>query len=80
MRLIDADELMELYDGLEDKGLVIPIDVVIQNIKDMPTAYDIDKVVEQLEEEAWEIERLGLDYEVINLIDAIEIVKSGGAE
>lgn len=45
----EADELMELYDGLEDKGLVIPVDVVIQNIKDMPTAYDVKSVVERLE-------------------------------
>lgn len=35
MRLIDADALLELYDGCE--GLHVPVEVVIQNIKDMPT-------------------------------------------
>ena len=42
-RYIDADELLELYDidldGLEtDKPWTIPIEVVKQNIKDMPSA------------------------------------------
>ena len=36
MRLIDANRLMKLYEGLEDKGLRIPIETAIQNIKDMP--------------------------------------------
>lgn len=35
MRLIDADELMELYDGCD--GLSVPIAVVRQNIEDAPT-------------------------------------------
>lgn len=36
MRLIDANRLLELYEGLEDKGLRIPVETAIQNIKDMP--------------------------------------------
>ena len=48
-RYIDADELLELYDidldGLEtDKQWTIPLEVVKQNIKDMPTV-DVTKVV-----------------------------------
>lgn len=35
MKLKDADALLELYDGCE--GLHVPVEVVIQNIKDMPT-------------------------------------------
>ena len=35
MRLINADELMELYDGCD--GLSVPIAVVQQNIKDSTT-------------------------------------------
>lgn len=35
MRLINADELMELYDGCD--GLSVPIAVVQQNIKDATT-------------------------------------------
>lgn len=47
-RYIDADELLELYDidldGLEtDKQWTIPLEVVKQNIKDMPTA-DVEPV------------------------------------
>ena len=34
IRLIDAGSLLELYNGCE--GLHVPIEVVIQNIKDMP--------------------------------------------
>lgn len=34
MRLIDADELMELYDGCD--GLSVPIAAVRQNIEDAP--------------------------------------------
>ena len=37
MRLIDANRLIELYEGLEDRGLRIPVETAIQNINDMPT-------------------------------------------
>ena len=48
-RYIDADELLELYDidldGLEtDKPWAIPLEVVKQNIKDMPSV-DVIEVV-----------------------------------
>lgn len=46
MRLIDANRLMELYDGLEDKGLRIPIETAIQNIKDMPIVNPEEMVVQ----------------------------------
>lgn len=44
MRLIDADELRQLYENAE--GLKVPTEVILANIDDMPTAYDVDKVVE----------------------------------
>lgn len=71
-RLIEAGSLLELYDGLEDKGLMIPIDVLIQNIKDEPTAYDIDKVIKRFEEtfDSW-----GLDEGKKELMR--DIVKGG---
>lgn len=34
--LINKKVLLELYEGLENKGFMVPVDVVIQNIKDMP--------------------------------------------
>lgn len=47
MRLIDADEFMEnlIYcDGLGRRGL----EAVLKTLKEQPTAYDVDKVVEQI--------------------------------
>lgn len=70
MRLIDADELKELYEDYE--GLKVPCEVVLQNIDDMPTAYDIDKVVVQLKENySCDVGNL----KMISLDKAIEIVK-----
>ena len=50
-------------------------------LNNQPTAYDIDKVVEQLEaySNADEAERLGT-MPVVELTDAITIVKGGGVE
>ena len=53
MRLIDADRLLQLYDfsTLTDKSdLVVPLEIVIQNIKDAPT-------VEIKAERKWRIDR-----------------------
>lgn len=51
MRLIDADSLKELYEGFGEyeDNLVVPIKVILQNIDDMPTAYDIEDIIKQLE-------------------------------
>lgn len=68
--MIDADELKELYEDYE--GLKVPCEVVLQNIDDMPTAYDIDTVVEQLEKT---FDRWGLDEGKKEIIR--EIVKGG---
>jgi len=86
--LISRKSLLSLYDGLEEKGLVIPIDVLIQNIKDEPTSYDVDGVVERLTQES--IKTLGItetqfamdkgeysSYCSLSLYDAIRIVKGG---
>lgn len=75
MRLIDADKY---------KGKIIAshcysgVNKLI-NVDDVPTAYDVDKVVEQLEtySNADEAEQLGT-VPVVGLVDAIKIVKAGG--
>ena len=73
--MIDADELKELYEDYE--GLKVPCEAVLQNIDDMPTAYDIDKVVEQLEENySCDVGNL----KMISLDKAIEIVRAGMRE
>lgn len=52
-----------------------------KEVKSVPTAYDTDKVVRQLEaySNADEAERLGT-MPVVELTDAITIVKGGGAD
>ena len=54
-------------------------DAVKYVINNMPTAYDVDKVVRKLEaySNADEAERLGT-MPVVELADAIKIVKGGG--
>lgn len=80
MRLIDADSLKELYEGFGEyeDNLVVPIKVVLQNIDDMLTAYDLDGVLERLEEErslAHDKCDGGASYRAYSR--AIEIVKGG---
>ena len=75
MRLIDADTLIKDLSYLYTKNH-IPVDMrakgVLTTIMEQPTAYDVDKVVEQLEELANESGNAYLDC-----ADVIEIVKSG---
>ena len=48
---------------------------VIYSLRDFPTAYNVDKVVKQLEKASWEETDIST---VIYIDDAIEIVKQGG--
>ena len=77
MRLIDADELRLAIRNNAPKS--VPI-WVYQTIDNAPTAYDPDQVVEQISRSAFErYGNPGLGGEtVVNLDDAIEIVKGGG--
>ena len=85
MRLIDADRLkINLY---HNKKVVLNDDLV-KCIDDMETAYDIDKVVEELEKLQTynmslvtlmsDLQKSGVCRHYICLEDAIEIVKAGG--
>ena len=92
--LISRSEVLELLYKIFDKykmstdkntsiGKSFGTDV-FKEIKEMPTSYDIDKVVEELYEERTEI-LLNNDYEceiinycLDNFDKAIEIVKAGG--
>lgn len=97
MRLIDADalllELELLYDETDAKyhetdfdsfygGGCSMVQEVIKGVEKQPTAYDADKVVEQLNEKATLSRPVGWSksYEIVTLKDAIEIVKQGGKE
>lgn len=72
-RLIDADafERSVMFSDAED------MQDVIYALRDYPTAYNPDKIVEQLEEYREEMEQFGCGG---MLTDMIEIVKGGGVK
>ena len=98
MRLIDADKLLEETrrdrDYARKNGFLdmyYERQVLIDRIEAQPTAYDADKVIEQLEEEKMSYfltiantgdEKLDCAYEQVGdaLYKAIEIVKGGGVD
>lgn len=82
-RLIDADELIK-YIKIWEIGTSISSDQkeFIDCVNKQPTVFDVDKVVEQLENRSALARPVGWSkaYEIIMLKDAIEIVKGGGVE
>lgn len=70
MRLIDADALIEDLDGSMFYSDAIPF------VEDAPTAYDVDKVVEELEQPNNYTIVAGKHFTTVER--AIEIVKKGG--
>ena len=78
-RLIDADKLIEdlkeSYDECEIQT-VLEYFGIYEFIKEQPTAYDVEKVREQLEE----LRVNAFDDEFIIINDAIEIVERGGID
>lgn len=86
MRLIDADALIKRLEKSHEYHAKTSREEVllfrdIRIINEQPTAYDPDKVVEQLEELRKECEDPLQEYDPNYFIDkAIEIVKGGGVE
>lgn len=82
MRLIDADALKkDLKSVTLSNGTLVNTNAVLYLLEEYPTAYDPDKVVEQLEELRKECEDPLQDYDPNYFIDkAIEIVKGGGVK
>lgn len=82
MRMIDADELKtQLYESIMVNADMDCLDFLrVESLIDaQPTAYNVDKVVEQLEE--LEGRYNSLDFGIKGIIcKAIEIVKSGGTD
>ena len=82
-RLIDADELIK-YIKIWEIGTSISSDQkeFINCVNDQPTTFDVDKVVEQLEEERENVGFVKATTEASAYIrginDAIKIVKGGG--
>ena len=88
MRLIDADALLEQYNlkdatkyGNKDAEQqansysTMMLYEIADMIEDAPTAYDTDKVVEQMEKESYQ--EWCDSPKIVELKDAIEIVKGG---
>ena len=89
MRLIDADRFLEFMeekcDTTKQLDLII-LAIVSEALKEQPTAYDVDKVIEELEKEVERWEDSGKEYkdncEIAvgrGLRKSIKIVKQGGA-
>lgn len=79
MRLIDADSFKRFLQALCKAGA--PYYDVIQLLDKEPTAYDISKVVAELEDMMPFCPTNSLDERTEQvLLDAIEIVKRGGVE
>ena len=74
-RLIDADALKEIWTIASPEPYSTDATEVLYSIGAQPTAYDVDKVVEQLDRESGEL--FG-KIKVITLDLAIEIVRKGG--
>ena len=89
-RLIDADKLLSYIDRVKNSGLgkQKTIEYITKYISNMPTAFNVEKVVEQLEKSHFHTDATFDDdgycnddsEEVVNLNEAIEIVKRGGID
>lgn len=87
MRLIDADELKKNLKSVTlSNGTLLNTNTVLLLLDKYPTAYDVDKVVEQLEElteEECTLHECGIRSERCKPCiakKAIEIVKAGGID
>lgn len=83
MRLIDADALKKDLESVTlSNGTLLNTNAVLLLLDKYPTAYNVDKVVERLEEEKnpnyREDGSLMGEREAIEIDKAIEIVKAGG--
>ena len=87
--LISRDELIKRF-CINKDGHRIPerdcdnfeVTVSVKDVKtiinEQPTAYDVDKVVEELELHSFELGTDTLPVHYVRLNEAIEIVKAGG--
>ena len=82
-RLIDADELIK-YIKIWEIGTSVSSGQkeFIDCVNKQPTAFDVDKVVQQLEKRSTLAKPVGWtkSYEIVILNDAVEIVKGDGVE
>ena len=87
-RLIDADKFLDFIKSelKQDRTDEKHLENIICVLENLPTAFDVDKVVKQLEESHFHTESTFDDNgycnddseEVVNLNEAIEIIRGGG--
>lgn len=77
--LISRSELIKHFEAIQQGENVIGLEFVamIDEIKEQPTAYSVDKVVEELELHSFELGTDTLPVHYVRLNEAIEIVKQG---
>lgn len=88
MRLIDADKLKEAINSSLNTGKeTFSTEIIREAIDEQPTAFDVDKVVEQLEKRKAKVAALQKKYtseyfegKADAFEFAIKIVKGGGVE
>ena len=73
MRLIDADSLKKFLTKLYEAGA--PYDGIIELLDKQPTAYDVDKVLEQLEDKVKEYDERIEKRKGANFFDETERIK-----
>ena len=78
--LISRSELIKHFEAIQQQENVVGLEFIamIDEIKEQPTAYDVDKVVEELELHSCEVGTDTIPVHYVRLNDAIEIVKQGG--
>lgn len=77
MRLIDADLLKAYIVTACDGKISKRADILWDVINRIPTAYDVNKIVDELKDNAIEFETFGICSDYVELSHAIEIVKVG---
>lgn len=77
--LISRSALIKHFETIQQQENVVGLEFVatIDEIKGQPTAYSVDKVVEELELHSFELGTDTLPVHYVRLNDAIEIVKAG---
>ena len=82
MRLIDADLLKQnckCTGGFNDNFMCVDLITLAKVIDNQPTAFDVDKVVEQLEKYRENFESRGI-LPLVNMDYAVKVVRNGGKE
>lgn len=86
MRLIDADKLKkDLKSVTLSNGTLVNTNTVLLLLDKYPTAYDVDKVVKEINEWTFNAnidvgDRTVMNHNLIVRDTAIEIIKQGGKE